>query len=84
MGVQPSVSTANSPLTAVRFTTGKSAQFSMYWARSSMLMPLAFRGWPLPTMKLWQLSGVPVSKMQSFSAMVDFWRFGPPLATLRA
>src|SRR5262249_49515932 len=40
----------------------------------SMLIALAFKGWPLPTIKLWQLSGVPMSKMQSFSAMVDFWR----------
>jgi hypothetical protein len=25
-----------------------------------------------------------VSNMQSFSVMVDFWRFGPPLETVRA
>src|SRR5436190_2934539 len=31
--------------------------------------------------KVMALSGVPVSKMQSFSAMLDFWSFGPPLAT---
>ena len=43
----------------------------------------AFRGWPKPPTKLWQASGS-VSKVQSFSAMADFWSFGPPLATVRA
>jgi len=46
-------------------------------------MAFAFREWPNPPTKLWQASG-PVSKVQSFSAMADFWSFGPPLATASA
>jgi hypothetical protein len=33
-------------------------------SRPASLPALAFSGCPLPTMKLWQLSGVPVSRMQ--------------------
>ena len=43
----------------------------------------AFREWPKPPTKLWQAPGL-VLKVQSFSAMADFWSFGPPLATVRA
>jgi len=46
MGVQPSVSTANSPLSAVRFTTGKSVQFSMYsLALCELLRTQRFDSW---------------------------------------
>lgn len=45
MGNQPSVLYGEKPFSDVRFTTGRSVQFAMQWARSSISMAFAVRGW---------------------------------------